>query len=275
MGYAGGAADERWLQSAGVVAGDRALLVGPVPTEISDILHRHGLVVGSLGWAGAWTVQLPERATLAVVPSGLEPHAERAALHAAVLHLQPGGCLVVIGPANECPDVPGLHCAVRVDGWSLWRRTERRTVHDLVATARSSVRRVTPHELHDMLAGANRPTVIDTRSTVDRDRYGTIAGALHVPRTVLEFHLDPANGYPHPMAPAFGDPVVVVCNGGYSSSLAAANLVAIGFQQAGDLVGGMAAWIGAGLPVAHPDHCHLELPLALGGCVQSVPTSEV
>ena len=54
-------------------------------------------------------------------------------------------------------------------------------------------------------------------------------------------------------------PLVVVCNGGYSSSLAAANLLALGFTAVGDLVGGHHAWVAAGLPVFEADHSHLDL----------------
>ena len=250
-----------WLQLSAAAAGDRAVVVGAPEAQLADALRQHGLVVDTVEWSEAWTVQLPERATLAVVPSGLPPHAQQAALHTAVLHLRPRGFLVIAGTADERPTPPGLACVATDRLWALWQRTERRTVHDLVAAARTRVRRVGPHELHEWLQSAQPPTVLDTRSVVDRDRYGVIEGALHTPRTVLEFHLDPANGYLHPSAPTFDDPVVVVCNGGYSSSLAAANLADIGFRTVCDLIGGMAAWVGSGLPVTAPDHCHLELPL--------------
>lgn len=86
-----------------------------------------------------------------------------------------------------------------------------------------------------------------------------IAGSIHVPRTVVEWHLDPANGYRHPDVTSFDQSLVLVCNGGYSSSLAAANLLDLGFTDVGDLVGGVRAWINAGLDVAEPDHSHLDL----------------
>ena len=86
-----------------------------------------------------------------------------------------------------------------------------------------------------------------------------IARSVHAPRTVVEWHLDPANGYQHPAVGGLHDPMVIVCNGGYSSSLAAANLTRLGFTDVADLVGGMQAWIAAGLPTSEPDHSHLDL----------------
>ena len=92
-----------------------------------------------------------------------------------------------------------------------------------------------------------------------RARFGVIAGSIHVPRTVVEWHLDPANGYRHPAVTSFDQSLVLVCNGGYSSSLAAASLLDLGFTDVGDLVGGIRAWVGAGLDVVEPDHSHLDL----------------
>ena len=86
-----------------------------------------------------------------------------------------------------------------------------------------------------------------------------IEGSVHIPRTVLEWHLDPANGYRHVDAQSFDQAIVVVCNGGYSSALGAASLRRLGFTDVGDLVGGMRAWAHVGLAVVAPDHSHLDL----------------
>jgi rhodanese-related sulfurtransferase len=79
-----------------------------------------------------------------------------------------------------------------------------------------------------------------------------------VPRTVVEWHLDPANGYRHPAVRSFDQPIVVVCNDGYSSSLSAANLVRIGFTSVADMIGGMTAWSAAGLPTVAPIDTHVD-----------------
>lgn len=196
----------------------------------------------------------------------LPPELRRAAFHEAVQHLLPGG-LLVHPPHPELDALaeefdlqpPAEEDVTAWPGCRVWRRTTRTTVHDLVHEARASIGRVTAAELAARLGSAAPPLVVDTRTPTDRMRFGVIAGSIHAPRTVLEWHLDPANGYRHPFAPEFDQPIVVVCNGGYSSSLAAANLVRLGFTDVADLIGGVHAWRTAGLPTVPPDHSHLDL----------------
>ena len=83
-------------------------------------------------------------------------------------------------------------------------------------------------------------------------RDGTIPGALVIPRNALEWRLDPSSGHCHPQAPGFEDQVIVVCDEGYQSSLAAATLQELGFAHATDLDGGFQAWRAVGLPVTPP-----------------------
>ncbi len=144
-------------------------------------------------------------------------------------------------------------------GLVVLRRPERTTVHDLVFDARASIARIDARTLWHRLQRSEPPTVVDTRTHVDRARSGVINGSIHVPRTVLEWHLDPANGYRHPVVTSLDQSLVVVCNGGYSSSLAAHNLMLIGFTDVADLIGGVHAWVDAGFATAEPDHSHLDL----------------
>ena len=60
-------------------------------------------------------------------------------------------------------------------------------------------------------------------------------------------------GEVHPQAPAVADHVILMCNEGYQSSLAAATLQQLGFECATDLDGGFQAWRAAGLPVNEPE----------------------
>jgi rhodanese-related sulfurtransferase len=93
-------------------------------------------------------------------------------------------------------------------------------------------------------------TLIDIRSDSQIAADGVIVGALVIARNVLEWRLDPASGHRHPDAPGLGDQVILVCNEGYQSSLAAATLQDLGFARATDLDGGFQAWRAAGLPIA-------------------------
>ncbi len=131
-------------------------------------------------------------------------------------------------------------------------RARAATVAGLLAAARTGLRRVGPHEaLADWEEGAE---LIDIRGAEQIERDGALPGAWVVPRNVLEWRLDPASPY---ALPQLRDPeieLVVVCNEGYQSSLAAATLGLLG-RRASDLEGGFVAWREAGLPRAPASTC--------------------
>jgi rhodanese-related sulfurtransferase len=132
----------------------------------------------------------------------------------------------------------------------------RLTVEQMLTQARAGLDRLSPEALHRALdSGA---VVLDTRTPTDRDRIGCIPGAIHAPRTLLEFMVDPDWGYQHAAIVGFDQLLVCVCNGGYSSSLAAASLQQLGFHRATDLVGGVDAWHAAGLPLVPPDYIQFD-----------------
>jgi rhodanese-related sulfurtransferase len=119
-------------------------------------------------------------------------------------------------------------------------------VDAVLAASRRGVRRLTPDELLE--AAARGALVVDTRIEAQRRRQGEFPGAVVIDRTVLEWRLDPASDARIPEATGYDLEVVVVCRQGYSSSLAAASLRAVGLHRATDLVGGVEAWLAAGLP---------------------------
>jgi rhodanese-related sulfurtransferase len=126
---------------------------------------------------------------------------------------------------------------------------------DVLAAARRRLERVGPEEAATLLAAG--ALVVDTRPVEQRQRDGEVPGAVVVDRNVLEWRLAPTSDHRIPEA---GDPdriVIVMCDEGYSSSLAAATLQDIGLPRATDLDGGFQAWAAAGLPVTpspKPDH---------------------
>jgi rhodanese-related sulfurtransferase len=114
-----------------------------------------------------------------------------------------------------------------------------RSIDDLLDEARSRLHRVTIDELDDLLAkGA---LLVDTRPVAQRERDGTIPGALIIDRNVLEWRLDPSSEDRIEEA-SYDRKIVLFCNEGYSSSLAAATLCELGLD-ATDLVGGYQAWL--------------------------------
>jgi rhodanese-related sulfurtransferase len=120
------------------------------------------------------------------------------------------------------------------------------TVAQLLDEARKGLPRLRPEEAHEATrAGA---ALVDIRSETQRLEDGEIACATRIPRNVLEWRLDPACAHRDPQL-ARGDRVVIVlCDEGYQSSLAAATLRRFGLDAA-DVIGGFQAWRAAGLPV--------------------------
>jgi rhodanese-related sulfurtransferase len=84
--------------------------------------------------------------------------------------------------------------------------------------------------------------VVDTRPASLRARDGELPGALVVERNVLEWRLDPTSPHRLPEVRDHDQPIVVVCDEGYASSLAAASLQQLGLRRATDLDGGYQAW---------------------------------
>jgi rhodanese-related sulfurtransferase len=127
--------------------------------------------------------------------------------------------------------------------------TARTTVHDLLERSRARLDRLGPEEAARAVAAENA-VLVDVRSDVQRARDGAIPGARHHPRNVLEWRADPASDHHDPELSGDLDRVIViVCDEGYQSSLAAATLQDLGFTRATDLAGGFQAWRAAGLPV--------------------------
>lgn len=119
-------------------------------------------------------------------------------------------------------------------------------IEHLLAESRAKLTRVSPQEA--LALQQQGGLIIDIRPQSDRLAEGEIPGALTVERIVLEWRLDPAGG--HRLDGLHPDrAVVLVCNEGYASSLAAAQAKGLGLTKATDLAGGFRAWKAAGLPV--------------------------
>jgi rhodanese-related sulfurtransferase len=122
------------------------------------------------------------------------------------------------------------------------------TADELLARARGALRRLAPTQA--AAARARGALLVDTRSEDDRGREGVVPGALHVPLSVLPWRADPDSPTRNERFGSLDRELVVFCNDGYSSSLAAATLGELGFERATDLEGGFRGWRAAGLPTA-------------------------
>jgi rhodanese-related sulfurtransferase len=108
-----------------------------------------------------------------------------------------------------------------------------------LAAARARLDRVAPEDLAAEVDGG--ALVVDIRPASDRAGEGELPGAVAIERIQLEWRLDPTSGAAIDGAAA-DRRVIVVCNDGYASSLAAADLRELGLSRATDLVGGYRAW---------------------------------
>ena len=123
-----------------------------------------------------------------------------------------------------------------------------RTLEALVSRAARQIARLSPAEaLRHCASGA---VVIDIRSQDARRLRGVIPGGLHIPRTVLEWRVARESPWRNPHLGDSDQELILVCDHGYSSILAAANLVQLGLPRTADVIGGFEAWAADGLPIA-------------------------
>jgi rhodanese-related sulfurtransferase len=127
-------------------------------------------------------------------------------------------------------------------------------IDDVLAECRVDLPRLHPAEAWAAAREADT-FVVDTRPAFQR-RAGEVPGAIVVERNHLEWRLDPWCAARIPEAVHPGIRWIVLCDEGYSSSLAARSLRAVGLPYATDVIGGFQAWATAGLPILHPDRPH-------------------
>lgn len=117
----------------------------------------------------------------------------------------------------------------------------------MVAAARARIENLSPdHVAAEMQASGT--VVFDLREEDERERHGTLPGAHHLPRGLLEFFADPSS----PRHWDQLDPdarVIVYCSNGDRSALATATLMKMGFRNVAHLDGGFDGWVHQGLPI--------------------------
>ena len=118
---------------------------------------------------------------------------------------------------------------------------------ELLSQARLRITRYRPHAAAEaQTAGA---TIVDLRCNEDRLAEGTVPNAVVVGLSVLPWRVDPGAERTDPRINDRATRLILMCNDGYSSSLAAATLTEMGFADVGDIDGGFRAWSAAGLPI--------------------------
>jgi rhodanese-related sulfurtransferase len=123
------------------------------------------------------------------------------------------------------------------------------TVEDLLAEAQVEIERLTPAEAH--LAEQEGDLLIDIRPVEQCQRDGLVPGATVVARNVLEWRLDPGGEHRNRDLARRDRRIILICDEGYQSSLAAATLRRFGLDAC-DVIGGVQEWKAAGLPLEAP-----------------------
>jgi rhodanese-related sulfurtransferase len=121
------------------------------------------------------------------------------------------------------------------------------TVDQMLAHARATLTRVDPEQA--VAARDGGAILVDIRSDEQRARDGVIPGTVRIARNVMEWRCDPQGSHRDPQVSDPATPLILFCDEGYASSLAAAILQDLGHPDATDLDGGFQAWRAAGLPI--------------------------
>jgi rhodanese-related sulfurtransferase len=122
-----------------------------------------------------------------------------------------------------------------------------RALERLINNAAEQIDRLSASEA--FLAAAGDGVIIDIRSQDVRELHGVIPGSLHIPRTVLEWRVAHDSPWRNLHLGGLEQRLILICDHGYSSILAASNLVQLGFYRAADVIGGFESWKVNGLPV--------------------------
>jgi rhodanese-related sulfurtransferase len=120
-------------------------------------------------------------------------------------------------------------------------------VEKLLEEARARLARVDPSGARAAIEDG--AVLVDIRAESQRERDGVVPGSVFIARNVLEWRCDPNGSHRDERVADPAHPLIVMCDAGYQSSLAAATLQELGHEQATDLDGGFQAWRAAGLPV--------------------------
>jgi rhodanese-related sulfurtransferase len=121
-------------------------------------------------------------------------------------------------------------------------------VDELLSEARAGLERLTPSE---SLAAVQRgdAVIVDIREEARRALEGRVPGSIEIERNVLEWRCAPESDWRDERVCDPARIVIVMCNQGYQSSLAAATLQRLGLPRATDMDGGFQRWRAEGLPL--------------------------
>lgn len=112
---------------------------------------------------------------------------------------------------------------------------------ELVTRAESRASALTPAQIEQRL-GKTGVLLVDLRDIRELQREGKIPGSVHVPRGMLEFWVDPDSPYYRTWFSEATE-IILYCNKGWRSALAAASLMDMGMEPVFHMSGGMERWV--------------------------------
>lgn len=119
---------------------------------------------------------------------------------------------------------------------------------DLVRQAEAEIEALTPEQVQQAMISDNPPVLVDIRDIRELDKMGRIAGAIHAPRGMLEFWVDPDSPY-HRDVFSKNERFILFCGAGWRSALATKALQDMGMTGLAHMDGGFGSWVEARLPV--------------------------
>ena len=111
---------------------------------------------------------------------------------------------------------------------------------ELVNNALKEIKTISTEEAHTMMKDG-KSNLIDIRDIRELQNEGKVQGAVHIPRGMLEFWLDPESAYFKDGKLDLNKEMVLFCAGGLRSALAAKTLKDMGFKNVSHIDGGFAA----------------------------------
>jgi rhodanese-related sulfurtransferase len=123
----------------------------------------------------------------------------------------------------------------------------KKTVKEMVAEANAEIETIDASAAMKLKDDPN-VLLVDLRDIRELNRDGKVPGALHAPRGMLEFWIDPESPYYKEIFGS-GKKFVFFCAGGLRSALAAQTVQRMGLEPVAHIEGGFRAWKDAGGPV--------------------------
>jgi len=127
-------------------------------------------------------------------------------------------------------------------------RNKRKSINEILEHTQQNISRLTPGKAFN--AQKNGAIIVDTRDYADQYNEGIVPGSRLITRNTLEWRCDPVAELPDPLLAKLDKKLIIMCNDGYSSSLAVKSLMDIGHTDVSDIIGGYRSWKNQSFPTA-------------------------